>query len=483
VDVTSDALFWITPDARFVDVNPAACGSLGYTRDELLQLRIPDIDAEFDEETWQRHFTGLRQHGSFTFESKHRTRDGRLFPVEIVCNYVQVGADERGCAFVRDITARKRAQEALRRSEVQLQCILGSTADGILAVDRDGNVIRTNQRFAELWRIPNALLERKDGQVLLDHVSGQLDDPAAFLNKVHALHQSDVQDMDTLTFKDGRIFECFTSPLVLNGAILGRVWSFRDVTARARSEQALRKSEARFRSLTELSSDWYWEQDAQFRFTSLVGSVSAITGIRIEEHLGKTRWDMPAVNLSQADWAGHRALLERHEPFYGFEIQRPDAEGRPHWATTSGQPLFDDAGRFEGYRGVGSDITQRKLAEQALANINTELDARVKSRTAELEHANEALQRSNMELQRFAYVASHDLKTPLRSISSFAQLLQQYLRGKLDAQADDWMRRIVASSQRMDRMLQDALSYTQIDSRAQPFERVELSEACRAALG
>src|SRR5471032_2409763 len=162
--------------------------------------------------------------------------------------------------------------------------------------------------------------------------------------------------MDTLKFKDGRIFERFTSPLLLNGSVLGRVWSFRD-------------------------------------------------------------------------------------------------------------------------------ITERTLAELALANINAELDARVKSRTAELEHANEALQRSNMELQRFAYVASHDLKTPLRSISSFAQLLQKSLSGKLDAQSDDWMRRIVASSQRMGRMLQDALAYTQIDSRARSFERVELSDACHAALG
>jgi light-regulated signal transduction histidine kinase (bacteriophytochrome) len=164
-------------------------------------------------------------------------------------------------------------------------------------------------------------------------------------------------------------------------------------------------------------------------------------------------------------------------------MQRPDAGGRPHWVSISGQPLFDDAGHFAGYCGIGSDITERKLAQQALANINAELDARVESRTAELAQANEALQRSNMELQRFAYIASHDLKTPLRSIHSFAQLLERSTSGKLDAQAADWMRRIVANSQRMDRMLEDALAYTRIDSRAQPFARVELPDVCGAALG
>jgi PAS domain S-box-containing protein len=249
------------------------------------------------------------------------------------------------------------------------------------------------------------------------------------------------------------------------------------------AEQALRISEARFRNLTELSSDWYWEQDAQFRFTNMAGQLFEKTGIRIEDHLGKTRWDMPAANLSQADWAEHRALLERHQPFYGFEMQRPDPGGRPHWVSISGQPLFDDAGRFAGYCGVGSDITERKLAQLVLANMNAALDARVKSRTAELEQANEALQHSNMELQRFVYVASHDLKTPLRSIASFAQLLEKSMSGKLDAQADDWMRRIAANAQSMHRMLGDLRAYAQLDSAARPFERVELSDACRAALG
>jgi signal transduction histidine kinase len=143
--------------------------------------------------------------------------------------------------------------------------------------------------------------------------------------------------------------------------------------------------------------------------------------------------------------------------------------------------------RLSKARKLGSDLAQRiteiERTQEALANINEELDARVKSRTAELEHANQALQHSNMELQRFAYVVSHDLKTPLRSISGFTQLLQKSLDGKLDAQSDDWMRRIVAGSQRMHRMLEDALSYAEVDSRAQPFERVELSEACHAALG
>lgn len=110
VDATSEAMFWIAPDAHFVDVNQAACRSLGYTRDELLKLSISDIDAGFAPEKWQHRLAELRQQGSCQFESAHRAKDARVFPVEVVCNHVQIGAHERTCAFVRDISVRKRAQ-------------------------------------------------------------------------------------------------------------------------------------------------------------------------------------------------------------------------------------------------------------------------------------------------------------------------------------------------------------------------------------
>jgi PAS domain S-box-containing protein len=117
VESASDALFWTAPDARIVDVNEAACRSLGYSREELLQLSVPDIDPHFNVSTWQKHFSKLRQHGSKTFESEHRTKDGTVFPVEIVVNHVKFRSAERHCTFVRDISERKRAEDRLSESE------------------------------------------------------------------------------------------------------------------------------------------------------------------------------------------------------------------------------------------------------------------------------------------------------------------------------------------------------------------------------
>jgi PAS domain S-box-containing protein len=143
------------------------------------------------------------------------------------------------------------APEAQLTLEVQLKCILESTADGIFAVDCNGKVIQTNRRFAELWAIPEPLLDRADEMGILDFAQTQLSDPEAFLNKVRALHGSADESMDVLRFKDGRIVKRYSSPLILDGAVLGRVWSFHDITKRTRAEEGLRGAEEQFRSLVE----------------------------------------------------------------------------------------------------------------------------------------------------------------------------------------------------------------------------------------
>ena len=136
---------------------------------------------------------------------------------------------------------------------------------------------------------------------------------------------------------------------------------------RAKAEEAVRASEERFRSLCELSSDVFWEQDAELRFTSVGGSAI----LESRAMLGKRRWELGYANLSEADWAAHRAVLEAHEPFRDFEVCHRGPHGEEVWFSVSGEPVFDPSGTFAGYRGVGRDITARKRDERRIRHMAT----------------------------------------------------------------------------------------------------------------
>ena len=142
-----------------------------------------------------------------------------------------------------------------------------------------------------------------------------------------------------------------------------------DMVARERTEKALQQSEQRFRQLVSMSSDWYWEQDAQLRFTMITGGFSEKAGILVEHLLGKTRWDyVPSLGDSDSGRA-HIACVKSFQPFNDFEYQVVDDHGETRWFCVNGQPVFDEHGKFTGYRGTGSDITERKLTEQRVHHV------------------------------------------------------------------------------------------------------------------
>ncbi|MEA3194625.1 MAG: hypothetical protein QOD26_2958, partial [Betaproteobacteria bacterium] len=269
----------------------------------------------------------------------------------------------------RDITARKRDEEELLR----FRAAIDASADMIVVVDRATmKYIDVNRTICRLLGYSRAEMLGMGPQDLLPVERGDLE------RVYDALIADPRVENSTRTryrCKDGSLLPLESMRRALKS---GERWLIvsvgRDIRARLAAEHALEDSEARFRSLTQLSSDWYWEQDSEFRLTFMSSRMGARTGLAASSYLGRRRWDQPALNLTEADWDRHRAQLERHEPFRDFEMERKAPDGTSAWLSISGEPVYDAEGQFRGYRGVGQDITAQKAAQAALLRFRTALD-------------------------------------------------------------------------------------------------------------
>ena len=170
---------------------------------------------------------------------------------------------------------------------------------------------------------------------------------------------------------DGRVHHTIYNKATFNqpdGAVAGLIGTITDVTGLKEAEAALREGETRFRDLTELSSDWYWEQDADLRFTQ-ISSRAHEFALGSEEDIGKTRWEIARLHMTDEQWQPHKAALAAHRSFQDFVYQRYDVYGNLRIISVSGRPIFDEAGRFQGYRGTGRDITEKKRAEEQIRHM------------------------------------------------------------------------------------------------------------------
>jgi PAS domain S-box-containing protein len=373
---------------------------------------------------------------------------------------------------IADITAQRAGEAALRESEERFRHTFELAASGIAHVDLDGRFLRVNRSLCEMFGYPESELIGRSVKDISHPDDRDVTDGQRERVRSGELESAHFEKR-YLRGDGGVLWVDLAIALVRapGGEPLYEIAIFDDITERKDAERALRKSEERFRSLTQISSDWYWEQDDKFRLTFMSGRMGERTGLDPSSYLGRQRWDTPALNLTEDDWRRHREQLVRHEPFHDFEMQRPNEGGGTRWVSLSGEPLFDEDGRFAGYRGVGKDITERKRAEEDLRRAH-----------ADLERKATELERSNSELEQFAYVASHDLQEPLRMVSSYTQLVLRRYGERLDGDAKEFMAYVVDGAARMKQLIEDLLAYSRVGTRGKEFKPVPVETAVRRAI-
>ena len=258
------------------------------------------------------------------------------------------------------------ATKLLAQKSAALQATLGSMSQGIFKLDADARISVYNQRVLELLNLPEDLMGTRPTLAELTRVQaerGDFGDGYGFVDGLGRdyIAQGAVSASPEVYWRRtraGTTIEVRTKNLPEGGLVR----TFADVTDYFGIQQELRESEARLRSLTELSSDWLWEQDAEFRFVRFDGDWRS-SGITPEQSLGTTRWGMGALNMGEPEWEAHRKVLRAHEVFKDLELKRARPDGSFQWISVSGAPIFDARGKFCGYRGVGKDITDRKQVE------------------------------------------------------------------------------------------------------------------------
>jgi diguanylate cyclase (GGDEF)-like protein/PAS domain S-box-containing protein len=271
-------------------------------------------------------------------------------------------------AEVKDLqSAHSDMGQQIKHTISLLNATLESAANGLLVIDNSGKIASYNKNFLKMWQIPEALAGQGDDRAMVEYVLDQLQEPDAFLKKIRNLYaHPEKESFDIITFKDGRVFERFSRPQRVGSDVVGRVWSFHDVTERMQAAKALERSRAEFEAIFNSIADAAIFVDTRLRIVLINPAFTRIFGYRLQELKGKS------TRILYADKADYSAEgmkrvhpdTAREKPAFECRYRRKDGTVFP--AETVAAPVIDAKGLNRGFLSIHRDITERKRIEEAL---------------------------------------------------------------------------------------------------------------------
>ncbi|MGH7613671.1 MAG: PAS domain S-box protein [Gemmatimonadales bacterium] len=358
-----DPIYFKDPDGRFTQINSAQARVLGL-EDPAEAVGKSDADffrpehaaaARADEQTIMA--TGRPLLAKVERVEDRRGRE-RWFSTTKMALRSPGGEVLGTMGSSREITDVMLAEVELRRALSLHSATLESTADGILVVDRDGLITSYNRKFVAMWCIPDGVLTTRQDERALEFVIDQLKDPDGFLRRVRELYADpDASSFDIIELLDGRVFERYSQPQRISGSIVGRVWSFRDVSERRRTEEQNRLLAHTIQSTGDIISI----TDLDGRFTFINRAFLTTYGYGESEVMGRSVALIDSPRTPPALQIEIREATRRGTWRGELWNRRKDGTDFPIALTTS--QIRDPDGRVVGLVGVWNDITKRRRGD------------------------------------------------------------------------------------------------------------------------
>ena len=390
VEGLEEMIVVVDRDYRYLLANRAFLTSRGVERDQLIGRLVPDVLSPEAFATVADKLSDCLRGKTIQFEMRYSYPE--CGERDLLVSYFPIegpsGIDRVAC-LLKDITERKRTEQARERGLSLMLATLESTADGIVVVNTEGKIETFNRLFARMWRLPEDVLASKEDARALEWVLDQLIEPKKFLEKVHYLYEHpEEESFDRLVFKDERVFERYSRPQLIGGKVAGRVWSFRDITERERTAQKLERNEKEQRQLA---------QQLAMEKARLVAAqaVAKVGSWETDARTGTVTWSAETHRIFETDPATfkptHQLFLDVIHPedrarvaeafARGLALRSPCAvehrllmpDGRVKYLEERWQTFFDHEG--EAIRAVGTcqDITERKQAHEEHRRVSRRL--------------------------------------------------------------------------------------------------------------
>ncbi len=466
-----DALITTNMHGQILFVNHAAESMFGYTTDEIQRHNIIDLMPEDYRKRQERAMARFRETGQHklanqivAFEGLHKS--GHRFPIEMAIYAWEAGGETYFGAAIRDITARKHTEEALRTTRRELERILQTMVDGMVVVNLKGQIIYANHAAERILEI------RKDeilGRYYSESSWQQVDTegtpyPPDQLPLTIALReQREVRNQEHGYASKARgktkWLSVNAAPLFdEKGQMYGAVASFRDITEQKRAEEALRESEERVRAFIEGAEDMVYFQGLDGSLSMLNEANARITGYSLEEFAADPYlWERIVhpedMKVAEQFFAEHPKGTPSFEVTYRLRTK----SGQWRWIQSRMVGVRDESGQYIGYNCIDRDITDLKRAQAELEKHRDRLEELVAERTCELE-------RALAVKDRFVSNVSHELRTPITSIKLYLDLLPRRA-DKLPI----YMDRLRRETERLEYIVEDVLLLSRMDQ-----DRIEM---------